>query len=169
MCREVAIGAKVLDLNRLSWQRLPFALSNYGRKVWASVLFLSKIMHWKVLHAFRCFLPYLQDHGLLGFRNFVIMGTWRYLKVKGMIGDMSQFNLAKVWPCAINVRNVRDSTWSMMYMQVAGDTHSLAWIPHWIKNTGLRELWRPRIYAQIYNFYVKYFMLNKYFYVKYCC
>ena len=43
-----------------------------------------------------------------------------------MIGDMSQFNLAKLWPCAINVRNVRDSTWSMMYMQVAGDTHSLA-------------------------------------------
>ena len=45
-----------------------------------------------------------------------------------MIRDMSQFNLylAKLWPCAINVRNVRDSTWSMMYMQVAGDTHSLA-------------------------------------------
>ena len=55
--------------------------------------------------------------------------------------------LARLWPCAIKVRNVRNSTWSMMYMQVAGDTHSLAWILHWMKNTGLRELWRPRIYA----------------------
>ena len=24
-------------------------------------------------------------------------------------------------------------TWSMIYMQVAGEIHSLAWIPHWIK------------------------------------
>ena len=41
--------AKFLDLNNLSLQRKPFALSNDERKAWAIVLILSdKIMHRKL-------------------------------------------------------------------------------------------------------------------------
>lgn len=36
--------------NYLSWQRLSFALSNDRTKVWAPVLFLSLVMHRKVMH-----------------------------------------------------------------------------------------------------------------------
>ena len=43
-------GNKILDLNNLSWQIKPFALCNDGRKVWATVLFMSEIMHRKVMH-----------------------------------------------------------------------------------------------------------------------
>ena len=42
--------AKFLDLRNLSLQRRPSALSNDGRKVWATVLFLSAIVHRKVIH-----------------------------------------------------------------------------------------------------------------------
>ena len=41
---------KSLDLNYLSWQIRPFALSSDGRKVWATVLFLRAIMRRKVIH-----------------------------------------------------------------------------------------------------------------------
>ena len=39
--RQVTIVAKFLDQNNLSWQRRPFGLSNDGRKVWDTVLFLN--------------------------------------------------------------------------------------------------------------------------------
>ena len=42
--------AKFLDLNNLSWGRRSFALSNDRGKVWATVLFLSAIMHRKFIH-----------------------------------------------------------------------------------------------------------------------
>ena len=42
--------ARFLDFITLSWQRRPFSLSNDGRNVWATVLFLSTIMHRKVIH-----------------------------------------------------------------------------------------------------------------------
>ena len=42
---RVTMVAKFLDLNNLSWQRRPFALSIDGRKVWATILILSAIMH----------------------------------------------------------------------------------------------------------------------------
>ena len=41
--------AKFLDLSNLSRQKRPFVLSNDGRKVWATVLLLSAIMHRKVI------------------------------------------------------------------------------------------------------------------------
>ena len=68
--RHVTMVAKFLDLNNFSWQRRPFALLNDGRKVWVTVLFLSAIMHRKVIHVI-FFLLYLQDHGLLRTRNFL--------------------------------------------------------------------------------------------------
>ena len=40
--------AKCLDLNSLCWWRRPSAFSNDARKVWATVLFLSAIIHRKV-------------------------------------------------------------------------------------------------------------------------
>ena len=40
----------ILALNNLSSERRPFALSTDGRIVWATVLFLSEIMHWKVIY-----------------------------------------------------------------------------------------------------------------------
>ena len=49
MRRHVTMVAKLLSLNNLSWQRRPFALSNGGRKVWATVLFLTAIMKRKVV------------------------------------------------------------------------------------------------------------------------
>ena len=42
--------AKCLNLNNLFSQRRPFAVSNDGRIVWATVLFLSVIMHWTVIY-----------------------------------------------------------------------------------------------------------------------
>ena len=41
--------AKILDLNSLSGKRQSFALSNDERKVIAAVLFLSAMMHRKVI------------------------------------------------------------------------------------------------------------------------
>ena len=68
---------KFLDLNNLSWPRRPFALSNDGRKVWATVSFRSAMMQRKVTHViFIVFLPYLQDHGLLRSTNFATMATY---------------------------------------------------------------------------------------------
>ena len=56
--------AKFLDLDRDG----QFAFSNDGRKVWATVLLLSTIMHRKdCMHVI--FIPYLQDLGLLRSRN----------------------------------------------------------------------------------------------------
>ena len=69
--RHVTMVAKFLDLNSFSWQRRPFALLNDGRKVWVTVLFLSAIMHRKVIHVIFFFLLHLQDHGLLRTRNFL--------------------------------------------------------------------------------------------------
>ena len=46
--------SKFLDLKNLSWQSRPFLLSNNRRKVWATVLFLSAIIHRKVIHV-NCF------------------------------------------------------------------------------------------------------------------
>ena len=70
--------ATFLDLNNLSSQQQPFALSNDGSEVWATVLLLSAIMHRKVIHLnfFIFFLPDLQDHSLLRSRNFATMVTW---------------------------------------------------------------------------------------------
>ena len=51
-----------------------WTLSNDGRNVWATVLFLSAIMYMKVRHV-NFFLPYLQDHSLLGSRHFATMAT----------------------------------------------------------------------------------------------
>jgi len=72
--RHVTMVAKFLDLNNFSWRRRSFALLNDGRKVWVTVLFLSAIMHRKVIHVsffFFFFLLYLQDRGLLRTRNFL--------------------------------------------------------------------------------------------------
>ena len=42
--------AKCQDPNSLCWWRRPFALSNDARNVWATVLFLSAIIHRKVIN-----------------------------------------------------------------------------------------------------------------------
>ena len=92
--RHVTMGAKFLDLNNLSWQRRPFALSNYGRKVWAAILFLWETGHGKVLQCqvFRFFLLYLKDLKFYHLRNetqrlplsipiiinFLTYVTWHY-------------------------------------------------------------------------------------------
>ena len=76
----ITMEAKLMDLNNLSWQGWLFALPNDEEKyiVWGTTLFLSSIMHRKVIHVehFHFFLPYLQDHGLLRSRNFATMATW---------------------------------------------------------------------------------------------
>ena len=63
-----------LDLNNLSWQGRPFALSNDGRKVWATVLFLSAIMHRKGIHVnfFVLSVPWTTVCS-----DFATMATWR--------------------------------------------------------------------------------------------
>ena len=70
--------AKFLDLNNLSSQQQPFALSNDGSEAWATVLLLSAIIHRKVIHVnffSFFFLPDLQDHSLLRSRHFATMVT----------------------------------------------------------------------------------------------
>ena len=60
---------------------LRICLSNDGRKVWTTVLFLSTIMFQKVIQSCQFFsflffvLPYLQDHGLFRSRNFATIAT----------------------------------------------------------------------------------------------
>ena len=73
MWRHVTMVALFLNLNNLSWQRRPFALSNDGRKEWASVYFWSAILHRKVIYDnfLRFFLSYLSNHGLLRSRNLL--------------------------------------------------------------------------------------------------
>ena len=60
-------GSKISGSQQSFLTRRPFSLSKEGRKKWATDLFLSAIMHRKVIHVnfFRFFLPYLQDNGLL--------------------------------------------------------------------------------------------------------
>ena len=66
------MAARLRDLNNRSLQRLPFTLLNNRTEVWATVLFLSTIMHRKVMHVNSVifFVPYLVDNGLLKSRNF---------------------------------------------------------------------------------------------------
>ena len=76
--RYITMVAKFQDLNDPSWRWWLFALSNNGRKVWATVLFPSAIMHQKVIlymSVFLFLLPYLYDHGLLRSSNFPTMTT----------------------------------------------------------------------------------------------
>ena len=73
--RHVTMVARFLDLNNLSWQRWSFALSNDKRKVWATVLFLSVIMHRKVIHD--SFFVFCFSAIFAGPRNFASMATWR--------------------------------------------------------------------------------------------
>ena len=69
-------GSKISRLDNVSWQRRSFGLSNDGRKVWATVLFLSVIMHKNVnVNFFIFFLTCLQNHSYLGSRNFTTMAT----------------------------------------------------------------------------------------------
>ena len=77
--RYITVVAKFQNLNDPSWWWWLFALSNNGRKVWATALFPGAIMHRKVilyLLVFLFLLPYFQDHGLLRSRNFATMTTW---------------------------------------------------------------------------------------------
>ena len=61
---------KFLDLDRDG----QFAFSNDGKKVWATVLPLSTIMHREdCIYVF--FMPYLQDLGLLRSGHFATMAT----------------------------------------------------------------------------------------------
>ena len=55
---QVTMVAKFLELNNLSWQRQPFALSNDGKNSRATVWFLSAIMLIPVIFFFFFFLPY---------------------------------------------------------------------------------------------------------------
>ena len=48
--RYATMVAKFLNLNNLSWQRQPCVLSNNCRKVSAAVLFLSVVIHRKIIH-----------------------------------------------------------------------------------------------------------------------
>ena len=70
-------GTKLSGSQQSFLKRRLFSLSNDGRKVWATVLFLSAVMHRKVIHVnfFSSFLDIFQDNGLLTFRNFVTMAT----------------------------------------------------------------------------------------------
>ena len=58
--------AKFLYLNKLSWQRQPFALLNDERKVWATALFLSAIVHGVESHACQ----------ILWFSSVIFQGPW---------------------------------------------------------------------------------------------
>ena len=67
-------GSKIAGSQQSFLTETAYALLSDGRKVWATSLFLSAIMH-KFVHV-NFFLSYLQDHGLWRSRNFAIMALW---------------------------------------------------------------------------------------------
>ena len=76
----VTMVAKFLDLNNCSWQRRPFALSNYGRKVWSTILIQGAIMHRShACHFYRFFSSrYIcRTTACWRSRNFATMATCR--------------------------------------------------------------------------------------------
>ena len=68
-------GTKLSGSQQSFLKRRLFSLSNDGREVWATVLFLSAIMHSSTCQIFSSFLAIFQDNGLLRFRNFFTMAT----------------------------------------------------------------------------------------------
>ena len=73
---QVTMVPKVLNLNNLSWQRQPFALSNDGRKGYCFVRECNHAQESHTCHFCHFFLPCLQDHRLLRSWNFVTLSTW---------------------------------------------------------------------------------------------
>ena len=73
---RVTMVAKFLDLNNLSWQRRPFALSNDGRKLWATILILSAIMHRShACHLYRFFSAIFAGPRLVEIQKFRYHGN----------------------------------------------------------------------------------------------
>ena len=77
-------GSKICGCQQSFLTETAIWFSNDGRKVWANVLFLNAITHWKVIHVNYFFflfyfsaMQYLQNHGLLRSRYFATMVTWR--------------------------------------------------------------------------------------------
>ena len=127
--------AKFLDLNNLSLQRRPFALSNDGRNVWATVLFKVQSCTGKSSTSFLFFsfffLTYLQDHGLLISRNFATMVTWR--------NDLSSKKRDKreewgrVRPCketGPSVRTSKDEWFYLIFYRYTGWKMNGFWSAH---------------------------------------
>ena len=104
---------KFLDLNNFSWQRRPFALLSDGRKVWVTVLFLSAIMHRKVIHVnffFFFFSAILAGPRFVEDQKFSIMATWRNDYSPSSSNTLSRFkciDLLKKRERAANRRVVR--------------------------------------------------------------
>ena len=72
--------AKFLDLKNLSWGRRSFALSNDRGKVWATVLFLSAIMHRKFIHVkFFVFFCYISRTGTVCWDPEMLLPWQRYV------------------------------------------------------------------------------------------
>ena len=72
--------ANFLDLNNLSWGRRSFALSNDRGKVWATVLFLSAIMHRKFIHVnFFVFFCYISRTGIVCWDPEMLLPWQRYV------------------------------------------------------------------------------------------
>ena len=136
--------AKFLDLNNLSLQRWPrpFALSNDGRKVWATVLFLSAMMHRKVIHVIffvSFFLTYLQDHCLLISRNFATIITWRNNLSSKKIDKREDWR--RVRPCKAtgpSVRTSKDEWFYLIFYRYTGWKINGFWSGHKVdKRTAL--------------------------------
>ena len=77
---QIIMVAKILDLNNFSWQRRLISLSNDGRKVWASNLSLSAILHRKFKTIFMFFPVIFARQRFFSFSvfsNFAPIATWR--------------------------------------------------------------------------------------------
>ena len=108
--RHVTMVAKFLDLSITSWDRRPFALLDDGRKVLATVLFLSAILYEKVINVIFFlvllnFLPYLQEQGFLRSRNFTAMATRRN-------DSFSLYSESNAWQPTIRPKiKILDASW----------------------------------------------------------
>ena len=126
--RYITMVAKFQDLKLWSLLTvMAICIVEQWRKVWATVLFPSAIMRWKVIlymSVFLFLLPYLQNQGLLRSRNFATMATcsnfsflqgshapWKSLKIAVSAGLKSlNFGAYFIQPILSRKKDLQDKT-----------------------------------------------------------
>ena len=116
-----------LDLNNLSWQGRPFACSNDG-KVWATVLFLSAIMHKKGIHVnffvlFVAWTTVCSDFATMATRHSDFSSSVFFWFAPLRMNWRGIFQTAIFRPCfhAISIYRTRPSTWKYRDLSLVAD------------------------------------------------
>ena len=126
---------------------MAIALLNNGRKVWATVLFPSAIMHQKVIlpmSVFLFLLPYLQDHGLLRSTNFATMTTWcnNFSFLQGLHAPWKSLKIAVgsgFW-CLLYLSHILKCLKGANYAELVEELKLFEWSPWKMGNVSLKVL-----------------------------